>query len=91
MRCGSPRGCWSSGRAQVRSDPVFEQLGFAWVLVLRVRGDGEEADAIAWNTAYRGAVARGEAVAGGAVVGGGRVNEVGARRFQARLAQPHRP
>jgi hypothetical protein len=47
-------------RVQIRQDPVFAQLGLVWMAVLGVRVDGEEADAIAWNTAYRGAVERGE-------------------------------
>jgi hypothetical protein len=39
---------------------VFEQLGLRWLAVLGVRVDGEEVDALAWNVAYRGAVARDE-------------------------------
>jgi hypothetical protein len=47
-------------RVQIRQDHVFRQLGFGWLIVLGVAIDGQQADAIAWNTAYRGAVERRE-------------------------------
>ncbi|HEX2126145.1 MAG TPA: hypothetical protein VHF45_06250 [Thermoleophilaceae bacterium] len=47
-------------RVQIRQDHVFGQLGFGWLIVLGVRVDGEVADAIAWQTAYRGALERDE-------------------------------
>jgi hypothetical protein len=53
-------GARERARAEVRRDHVFRQLGFRYVVVVGARVDGEDADALAWKTAYRGAVERGE-------------------------------